>query len=100
MDKTKYSQDGFQTAVGAVFNYLSDPLKQWQKRGYEGKRLLLGMYFEQKLVYNHEFGFQTAQIPFVLATIQQEHVSKNHLVEMAGVKPASKTFSLSHCSQD
>jgi len=81
LDKTKYSQDGFQTAVGAVFEYLSKPLEQWQTRDYAGKRLLLGMYFEQKVAYNREFGFQTAQIPFVLATIQQEHVSKNHLME-------------------
>lgn len=91
LDKTKYSQDGFQTAVGAVFEYLSKPLQQWQTRGYAGKRLLLGMYFEQKIAYNRDFGFQTAQIPFVLATISQNHESKNHLVEMPGVKPGSKT---------
>ncbi len=87
LDKTKYSQDGFQTAAGAVFEYLSKPLEQWQTRDYAGKRLLLGMYFEQKVAYNREFGFQTAQIPFVLATIQQEHVSKNHLVDRTGIAP-------------
>ena len=85
LDKTKYSQDGFQTAVGAVFNYLSDPLKQWQTGKYEGKRLLLSMYFEQKLAYSLESGFQTAQIPFVLGTIRQKNISKTHLVEMPGV---------------
>ncbi len=100
LDKTKYSQAGFQTAVGAVFNYLSDPLKQWQTRGYEGKRLLLSMYFEQKLAYNRDFGFQTAQIPFILGTIRQNPASKNHLVEMAGVKPASRIFPSFNCSQD
>ena len=58
------------------------------------------MYFEQKLVYNRQFGFQTAEIPFILRAIQQKPVSKNHLVEMAGVKPASKTNSSFISSQD
>ena len=86
--------------MGAVFNYLSDPLKQWQNRGYEGRRLLLSMYFERKLVYNRDLGFQTAEIPFILGTIRQKNISKTHLVEMPGVKPGSKTCSASNCSQD
>ena len=92
LNKTKYSQDGFQTAVRVVFDYLANPTEQWESRNYARQRLLLGMLFEEKLVYNRFTGFQTAQIPFMHRIIGTKIRSKIHLVEMPGVKPGSKRY--------
>jgi site-specific DNA recombinase len=100
LDKTKYSQDGFQTALRAVFNFISDPLEQWQTRDYEGKRLLLSMYFDKKIVCFRQLGLQTPESPFICGLFPHKALAKNHLVEMPGVKPGSGPCSSSHCSQD
>lgn len=96
----KYRDDGFQTALGLVTDYMKEPEKQWLKPNYQSKRVLLGLYFEHGLSYSSDRGFQTNDLPLILAVSNQKTASKAALVEMAGVKPASKTnFSL-HCSQD
>jgi site-specific DNA recombinase len=100
LEQNKYSQDGFQTALRVVFEYLENPIVQWKKPEYQSKRLLLNMYFDQKIVYNLNSGFQTAEIPYICRVIRHKQVSKNSLVEMAGVKPASKTHSPDDSSQD
>ncbi len=79
--KTKYSQDGYQTALRVVFSFVENPLQQWRKPDYHNKRLLLNMYFRNKIPYHIDLGFQTPDIPLILKLISQKDVSKDSLVD-------------------
>ncbi len=98
--KIKYNQNDFQTALAVVINFVAAPIKQWESKNYRRQRLLLGMYFDERLTYDPVLGFQTAQLPLILELSQQKIVDKSHLVEMPGVKPGSRACSSSNCSQD
>jgi len=100
LNKIKYPPEKFQTAVRVVFDYLKNPIKQWDHPDYQKKRLLLNMYFENKITYNPESGYQAADLPVIIRVLSQKYTSKQHLVEMAGVKPASDPNSSFHYSQD
>ena len=58
LNKIKYPPEKFQTAVRVVFDYLKNPLTQWNNPNYQKKRLLLGMYFENKIAFDPEKGFK------------------------------------------
>ena len=79
--KIKYPQTELQTALRVVLNFVGSPIKQWESKNYRRQRLLLGMYFENKLTYDPVFGFQTAQLPLILELSQQKNISKTHLVD-------------------
>jgi site-specific DNA recombinase len=100
MNKIKYPPEMFQTAVRIVFDYLKNPVNQWDNPDYQKKRLLLNMYFENRITYDMETGYQTADLPVIIRVLSQQYTSKQHLVEMPGVKPGSKTSPSSHYSQD
>lgn len=51
------------------------------------------MFFEKGNVYNRETGFGTPHLPILIKVLSQSNTSKSNLVEMAGVKPASKKYS-------
>jgi hypothetical protein len=78
--KIKYPQKEFQTALRVVLDFVGSPIKQWESKNYRRQRLLLGMYFENKLTYDPVSGFQTAQLPLILELLQQKNISKTHLV--------------------
>lgn len=62
-------------------SFIGSPIKQWQSKDYRRKRLLLQMYFEQKLIYHPELGFQTTELPLILELSGQKNLSKNNLVD-------------------
>jgi site-specific DNA recombinase len=80
--KIKYPQKGFQTALEVVLDFMDCPLKQWQSKDYKRQRLLLSMYFEQKLVYDANLGFQTVELPLILELSSQLMYKKTHLVDI------------------
>ena len=47
------------------------------------------MYFEKKLPYDIKTGFRTARFDPVIGLIQASQGIKTHLVETAGIEPAS-----------
>jgi site-specific DNA recombinase len=98
--KIKYPQNGFQTALGVVTEYVGTPIKQWQSQDYRRQRLLLQMYFEDRIVYEPGLGLQTIQLPLILEITSKIPLNKAKMVEMPGVKPGSKTCSLFNYSQD
>lgn len=77
-------QENFQTILEEVLEYIKNPLFQWQKPNYEDKRLFLNIFFEQKIKYYRNEGFQTSDLPLILALSTQENVSKNSMVESIG----------------
>ncbi len=99
-NKASFGQEQYQEAFNEVVLRLINPLKVWNDPDYKEKRLLLGMYFEQGIVYTKNFGFGTPVLPLIVKTISQKHITKSAMVEMPGVKPGSKTFSSPNYSQD
>ena len=77
-------QENFQTILEEVLEYIKNPLFQWQKPNYEDKRLFLNIFFEQKIKYYRNEGFQTSDLPLILALSTQQNVSKNSMVESIG----------------
>ncbi|MDQ5953136.1 MAG: site-specific recombinase, partial [Patescibacteria group bacterium] len=49
-----------ETALEIVFDFLKDPLKQWQKGNIHTQKLILRLVFEENLRYNRKSGFETA----------------------------------------
>ena len=65
--------------------------------------MLLSMYFEEKFIYDEIEGFKPLKVPDflrILNEIKKKPLDRVLLVEMAGVKPASKTDFSQHYSQD
>lgn len=85
-----YSQENFGTASELVFNYLENPVAMWQSPNYKDKRLLLEMYFEEKLAYDLKEGFGTATLACLPKLLCIKEPAENHLVEMPGFEPGSR----------
>jgi DNA invertase Pin-like site-specific DNA recombinase len=89
-----YNTDELQTAITSIIKFTKKPVTQWETGNLSKQRMLLNMYFQNKMSYNRETGFQTADLPLMLALSQRSETSKSNMVEMAGVKPASKECSV------
>lgn len=100
IDTSIYSEINFKQIQDVVVKHLENPIKMWETKEYTRKRLLLNMYFSRGVVYNKKTGFQTPDLPLIVKVLTSKDTSKNSLVEMAGVKPASKTHYSNHYSQD
>jgi len=79
-----------ETALDIVFDFLKNPLKQWQKGSIHTKKLVLKLVFEQNLAYNKNSGFETAILSLPLRVFTLPEVQKSSLVEMVGVEPTCK----------
>ncbi len=93
-EKIKYSKDEFQTATEIVFDYLKNPVNQWDSGIFSKRRLLLGMYFEKKMTYHPETGFQTNDLPLILELTSNKNISKNTLVPL--FNEATSYFTANH----
>lgn len=85
-----YYQKSFGTAVDIVFKYLENPVRMWQSENYKDKRLLLEMFFEQKLAYDRKEGFGTTSLACLVGLITTKQASENHLVEMPRIELGCK----------
>lgn len=85
----KYNDEKLGTAYDAVAKALEEPLLLWKSDNFEERRTILFMYFQEKLIYNHDTGFGTPQMSPAVSLIHSMAGSKNHLVEMPGVEPGS-----------
>jgi len=93
-----YSDETFGTASKIVLSYLAEPVRMWQSENYKDKRLLLEMFFDEKLHYSLSDGLGTASLAPLPKLLSMKEAPKNALVEMPGVEPGSakatlKTFS-------
>ncbi|HEY4506362.1 MAG TPA: recombinase family protein [Candidatus Paceibacterota bacterium] len=76
-----------ETALGIVFDFLKNPLKQWLKGNIHTKKLVLKLVFEENLVYNRNSGFETAILSLPLRVFALPEAQKSSLVEMGVSKP-------------
>ena len=90
-----YAKHGpsIETALEIVFDFLKDPLIQWQKGNIHTKKLVLKLIFEQNLVYNKNSGFETAILSLPLRVFTLPEEQKMFLVGDRGVEPLTSTTS-------
>lgn len=95
-----YKTQDFPKALRLVFSYVEHPLNHWYSPAIIEQRALLHTYFNKGVSYDKFNRFGTPKLPLILEVLTQSNNSKITMVEMPGVKPGSKTFSLPNCSQD
>ena len=81
-----------ETALDIVFDFLKNPLKQWQKGDIHTKKLVLKLIFEQNLAYDRKNGFETAILSLPLRVFTLPEGQKSTLVRPLGIEP--RTLSL------
>jgi site-specific DNA recombinase len=79
-----------ETALDILFDFLKNPLKQWQNGNIYTKKLVLSLVFEQNLAYNRKSGFETAFLSLPLRVFTLPEGQKSSLVEMPGIEPGCK----------
>ena len=82
-----------ETALDIVFDFLKNPLLQWQKGDIHTRKLVLRLVFEQNLAYNKNSGFETAILSLPLRVFTLPEAQKSSLVEMGGIEPPCKRLS-------
>ena len=81
-----------ETALDIVFDFLKDPLKQWQKGNIHTQKLVLRLVFEENLRYNRKSGFETAILSLPLRVFTLPEAQKGSLVEMPGIEPGCNRY--------
>ena len=81
-----------ETALEIVFDFLRNPLKQWETGDIHRKKLVLKLVFEQKLTYNRKSGFETAILSLPLRVFTLPEAQKGSLVEMPGIEPGCNRY--------
>lgn len=82
-----YSDENFGTGYKIIFSVLKNPIRMWQSENYKDKRLLLEMFFDDKIKYDLETGFGTADLALLPRLLSTKTDDKNGFVEMLGVEP-------------
>lgn len=70
------------TAIEIVFDFLKNPLVQWQKGDIHRKKLVLNLVFEENLAYNKNSGFETATLSLPLRVFALPKAQNACLVDL------------------
>lgn len=84
----------YQTALEKASLVLKKPHIAWKKLDPQEQHGLFFFLFMEKLEYSIETGYQTAKIPYAARLFEDFATQTTLVVEMAGVKPASKEDSI------
>ncbi len=90
----------YRTALNKATCMLKKPYSIWKSLNVHEQHQLYFFIFEAKLPFSKLEGYRTDQIALAKSLFEELAVQKPPMVEMAGVKPASKTCSTLHYSQD
>ncbi|MDE2311748.1 MAG: recombinase zinc beta ribbon domain-containing protein [Patescibacteria group bacterium] len=80
--KQNGSAEDFGTALSIVMQYLEDPINIWGNADYKKKRLLLSVYFPDKITYDRASGFGTARFSNIINMITEKSAPKKSMVEI------------------
>ncbi len=89
LPKRIYYEENFGTACDIVLPKIEEPILMWKSPNPKDQRLLLEMYFEEKIPYDINEGFGTASLACLPNLLAVKLEDKNQLVEMPGVEPGS-----------
>ncbi len=78
-----YTNDNFGTACDIVIPKIEQPALMWQSTNYSDQRLLLEMYFEDKIPYDLEDGFGTARLACLPKLLCIKPKEKSRLVDIS-----------------
>lgn len=81
----------YQTSLEKATLVLKKPDIAWENLDPFEKQRLYFFLFQEKLPYSKKYGYQTSEIPYSSKLFEDFVTQNTPLVEMAGVKPASKT---------
>lgn len=84
-----YSSKTFGTACEIVLARIENPIVMWQSDSYRDKRLLLEMFFDDRVTYDLEVGFGTVNLACLPRLLCLKPEENSRLVEMPGVEPGS-----------
>ena len=87
--QSQFTTEQFRTALSLVLQTLKNPVAMWRNEEYECKTTILRMYFPNKLRYDLNDGFRTADLDPSIELINSLDPSKIQDVEMPGVEPGS-----------
>ena len=80
---------GFESAVGTVFEFISNPHSVWENGDLEAKRLVLKLAFAKQLPFSKERGFGTAAYSLPFSVLRDLHTPEYKLVEEEGFEPSN-----------
>ena len=82
----------FETALEAVLAYIKNPSDKWKNGTLNDKRLVLKLVFADKIPYDYENGFGTANYSLPIKAFELLATSESQLVEMGVLKPRPRSF--------
>ena len=77
----------YRTALDKSIGLLKKPHTVWEKLSPQEQQQLFYFIFEQKLRYNQETGYRTAQIPHATRLFEEFVAGNTNDVEAAGLNP-------------
>src|SRR3989344_4749630 len=83
----------FETALETVLAYVGNPYDKWENGSLNDKRLVLKLVFTDRLLYDREKGFGTAQLSLPMKAFELFSTSNSKGVEMWGIEPQSEIWS-------
>lgn len=82
----------FGTALETTLTYLKNPHKQWEIGTLDDKRLVLKLVFTDRIPYDYENGFGTANYSLPIKAFELLATSKSQGVDWRGVEPLASTL--------
>jgi site-specific DNA recombinase len=80
----------FDETFRTAFGFLSNPHKIWCSERLEDKRTVLKLVFAEKLPYNRNEGFRTAQYALPFALLGDLRQGQYEMVGLVGLEPTTK----------
>ena len=77
----------FGTALDVTFNFLKSPYTYWMKDDLKAKHLVLKLVFADRIIYDRENGFGTANLSLPLRVFELPNTTKSIDVDPSGIEP-------------
>ena len=87
----------FGTALDITFNFLKNPYLYWKKDDIKSKHLVLKLVFEDRIIYDRENGFGTANLSLPLRVFELSMLGNSCDVDPTGLEPATPSLQM-RCS--
>ncbi len=77
----------FGTALDITFNFLKSPYTYWMKDDLKAKHLVLKLVFAERIIYDRENGFGTANFSLPLRVFELSDTTNSSTVDPSGFEP-------------
>ena len=87
----------FGTALDVVFDFLKNPYLYWKRDDLKSKHLVLKLVFDDRIIYDRENGFGTANLSLPLRVFELNSLDNSSKVDPTGLEPATPSLQM-RCS--